>query len=141
MGGTFKDVIYLNEEELLFINKEMILRFGGFFISADDNIGNRHSLKYIVDAVKTEIYGQELFPTIFEKAAAYAFYIIKDHVFHDGNKRTGIETALVFLGLNGYILKESVSTEDMVSLALSIEKGTLGLKKIARWFSANTIEK
>jgi death-on-curing protein len=39
---------------------------------------------------------------LFEQAAAYAFSIIQSHPYYDGNKRTGLTAALVFLGLNGY---------------------------------------
>ncbi len=44
---------------------------------------------------------QKRHKTLFEKAAAYAFFIIKNHPFVDGNKRTGLHCALVFLYLNG----------------------------------------
>jgi death-on-curing protein len=39
---------------------------------------------------------------LFEQAAAYAFSIIQNHPYYDGNKRTGLIAALVFLGLNGH---------------------------------------
>ena len=44
-------------------------------------------------------YGE---PDVFELAAAYAFGLARNHAFVDGNKRTAIVTAMLFLALNGY---------------------------------------
>jgi death-on-curing protein len=41
-------------------------------------------------------------PDIFELAGAYAFGLARNHAFVDGNKRTAIVTAMLFLALNGY---------------------------------------
>ena len=46
-------------------------------------------------------YGE---PTVFDLAAAYAFGIVSNHPFVDGNKRTGLLAAYVFLDLNGWEL-------------------------------------
>ena len=54
---------------------------------------------------------------LFDQAAAYTFSIIRYHPYYDGNRRTGLIAALVFLGLNGYgnhryygpLLQEAVS--------------------------------
>ena len=46
---------------------------------------------------KTAIFGEERFLTIFEKAAAYCFFIVRMHPFFDGNKRTGLVAAITFL--------------------------------------------
>ena len=49
--------------------------------------------------------GIDLYPTIAEKAARYAFGIIKNHPFADGNKRTGTVVMATFLKANGYGFK------------------------------------
>jgi death-on-curing protein len=49
----------------------------------------------------TAVFGEERYPTLHEKAAAYCFFIIRNHPFVDGNKRTGLLTALHFLLTNG----------------------------------------
>jgi len=46
-------------------------------------------------------FGQELYPSLEEKAACYLYFIIKDHPFMNGNKRLAIVTTDVFLSLNG----------------------------------------
>jgi death on curing protein len=50
---------------------------------------------------ETTFEGEFLHGTPFEKAAAYLFHIARNHPFVDGNKRTALMCALVFLGLNG----------------------------------------
>ncbi len=46
--------------------------------------------------------GKYLHSGLFEMAAAYAFHIAENHPFVDGNKRTALNAAIVFLGLNGF---------------------------------------
>ena len=46
--------------------------------------------------------GKYLHAGLFEMAAAYAFHIAENHPFVDGNKRTALNAAIVFLGLNGF---------------------------------------
>jgi death-on-curing protein len=52
---------------------------------------------------------------LFEMAAAYAFHIAENQPFLDGNKRTALNTAIVFLGLNGF---DVVDDEGMLCTAM-----------------------
>jgi death-on-curing protein len=90
----------------------MIDDSGGLFMPPD-NLLNRNSLVYILDAIARPIYGHELFPTPKEKAAALGFEIIASHVFFDGNKRTGIYMAWAFLQWNGIRVVLDHSIEDL----------------------------
>jgi death-on-curing protein len=70
-------------------------------------------------------------------AAAYAFHIAENQPFLDGNKRTGLNAALVFLGLNGWDIDDPESRlyEAMLSIAKgSLDKRELGLllRELAR---------
>lgn len=62
--------------------------------------------------------GAPLYPGIFVKAAAVARAIVCGHAFVDGNKRTGMDAALVFLRMNGYSI--CLGVEDFVAFALDI---------------------
>ena len=95
---------YLEKGDIILINRLTLKRHGGHFVPPF-NLLNEASLDYLIEAVKGEIYGKELYSSISEKASLYVFSIISNHVFQDGNKRTGLETALLFLKLNGYELK------------------------------------
>lgn len=72
-------------------------------------------------------------PTVFDLAAAYAFGIVNNHPFVDGNKRTGFLTAYIFLGLNGWELMASEA--EAVTAVLNLAKGEMGENEFARWLN------
>ena len=53
-----------------------------------------------IESPKPFMFGKELSPTIYDKAAAYLFNIVCNHPFNDGNKRTGTGCAYLFLKIN-----------------------------------------
>jgi death-on-curing protein len=65
-------------------------------------------------------------------AAAYAFGIMKNHPFHDGNKRVGFLTAVMFLELNGSGLAAEES--EVVTAIVSVAAGGATEADLARWF-------
>ncbi|MDO8955031.1 MAG: type II toxin-antitoxin system death-on-curing family toxin [Gammaproteobacteria bacterium] len=73
---------------------------------------------------------------IFELAAAYAYGIIKNHPFLDGNKRTGIITAAIFLMMNGYNI--IASEEDLYLNTISLANGTQTESQFAKWLQENS---
>jgi death-on-curing protein len=75
-------------------------------------------------------------PTIFELAAAYAFGLIKNHAFVDGNKRIGFTAAVVFLEVNGYIFEAAES--DAVLRTLALAAGEMTESQYADWLKANS---
>ncbi len=74
-------------------------------------------------------------PSIFEMAAAYAFGVVKNHPFIDGNKRAGFTAAIVFLELNGKTFTASEIDATIQTLALAA--GDLGEAGYAAWLQAN----
>lgn len=138
MAGAGEDVIYLTKVQILELHRKMVLRHGGFFVMNSDNLINSNSFGYLLEAVRSDVHGQCLYSTVLEKAAAYAFFIIKDHVFYDGNKRTGLESAMAFLDLNGYYLRgESISRKELVGLGLSIANRTISFEGVVDWLRTN----
>lgn len=71
-------------------------------------------------------------PTIFELASSYAYGIIKNHPFIDGNKRSAFVVSLLFLELNGYEL--IASREEMVTTFLKLANSSLTEQELAIWF-------
>ena len=64
-------------------------------------------------------------------AAAYAFGLVRNHPYHDGNKRIGFLTMVTFLGLNGY---EFTATEaDVVAEIVALADGTVSEARLADW--------
>jgi len=110
-------MIYLTKDQIISINKDMIMSFGGAYYEGICNIKNDNSFGYILSAPNQEIFGVERYPSIFDKAAAYLFYIIKDHIFCDGNKRTGMLAAFTFLDINGIEIREDINISRIVNYA------------------------
>jgi death-on-curing protein len=73
---------------------------------------------------------------VIEMAAAYAAGIIRNHLFVDGNKRTGFVAGVLFLELNGYSLV--ASEEEAATAVFGLAAGTLGEEAFAAWMRANT---
>jgi death on curing protein len=62
------------------------------------------------------MFGQEMYPSIYEKAAAYLYHLVCNHPFNDANKRTGFAVTLVFLEVNS--AKQAFQKEDFENLVI-----------------------
>jgi death-on-curing protein len=76
-------------------------------------------------------------PNVYEMAAAYAFGIVKNHPFVDGNKRAGFVAAYTFLGINGFDFtapeaEAVLFTRGLAAGDITIEQYTLWLQKSSR---------
>jgi len=72
-------------------------------------------------------------------AAAYAYGIVRGHYFADGNKRTGLATALMFLELNGFQLSPAVTDDELSDVILGLAGGATMEEALARWLRARLI--
>jgi death-on-curing protein len=127
-------MIYLTKEDIISINKDMISSFGGVYYEGVYNIKNDNSFEFLLTAPNQELFGVERYPTIFDKAAAYLFYIIKDHIFCDGNKRTGMIAAFTFLDINGVgEISKKVERKRIVNYAERIAGCKPSIENISCW--------
>jgi death-on-curing protein len=116
----------------------MITTFGGFFVEGDQNLGNPGSLEYALEAIQGSLFGQDLYPTLIEKAAALCWRVIRNHVFHDGNKRTGMEVCRLFLDLNGYVMRID---QGVVGMAVDIASGRVTFDEFVQWVAERSMSK
>jgi death-on-curing protein len=84
-----------------------------------------------------EVFGEDLYPTVYEKAAVLTRGVIADHPFVDGNKRTGLMAGLVFLNLNGIDTSE-LSDKELEDFAVQIAVERLDVPVIAAWLKAHS---
>lgn len=80
-------------------------------------------LEGILAAVYQNIFGQEMYPSIEEKAAHLLYFLIKDHPFADGCKRIGATIFLEFLNKNHHLImdgKQIISDSALVAITLMI---------------------
>jgi len=89
------DPFFLSLDEVLEIQATMLETHGG-----QAGIRDRSSLESAVGMPSQTFGGEFVHLGLFEMAAAYAFHIAENQSFVDGNKRTGLAAALVFLHVN-----------------------------------------
>ena len=119
-------VQYLSHEEMLIIHARIIDATGG-----SHGVGDIHLLGLLAERPKMQFGGKELYPTIFDKAAAYFESCAWHHPFVDGNKRTAIALAARFLSLNGYSLKTTNRALEIFVFNAVIKK--YDLATLAAW--------
>src|SRR5690349_8791542 len=117
-------MIYLSFEQIIELHDALINKFGGLL-----GIRERGLLESALAAPMMAVFGVELHKTIYNKAAAYLFYIAKNHAFLDGNKRTAAAAALSFLRANGKSPKYDV--DDFLEFAVSVAEGQANLDTIS----------
>lgn len=124
---------YPTVEQALFIHYRLIEETGGSHGVRDI------SLLQSALARPMATFGQtDLYPDIFTKAAALMHSLIKNHPFIDGNKRTAITTASIFLIRNGY--KISASNKELERFTLKVASTYTEIQEIAKWFKKQTVQ-
>lgn len=105
------DPDFLNLEDIIAMHGEQIERYGGDFGIRDLGL-----LLSALSQPRAMFSGEFLHWDLQTMAAAYLFHLCQNHPFVDGNKRIGLEAALVFLAINGCKLDAPPeSTERMVN--------------------------
>lgn len=130
------EIVYPTITQIIDVNERMIDEFGGTYIPPN-NCRNRNSLEYILDAIKTSVYGRELFPTLKEKAGALAYEIIASHVFFDGCMRTGMWSAYEFLVVNG---ERIFYDKTAIDIAVAISSATATRDDLSCWLHEHQID-
>ena len=118
---------FLSLSEALLILQDQIRRYGGSYGVRDLSL-----LSSALAMPLASFEGQLLHETLFDQAAAYAFHICQNHPFIDGNKRTALACALVFLDLNGVELQDPRG--ELYSLMIGIASGKKGKTDAAELF-------
>jgi len=127
-----KDFIWLLDEVVLALHDEQLAEHGG-------PAGVR-DLGAVQSALgrPQNLAGYESCKDIAQLAAAYAYGIARNHAFADGNKRTALVVADLFLMLNGYEL--SSLPVDNVMIMSGVADGSISEEKLVTWFRGNIKE-
>ncbi len=126
------DCLHLTVAQVGEIHAAVLEAFGGMAGIADQGL-----LESAVAAPQATVFGQSPYADLTEVAAAYLFYLCRNHPFTDGNKRTAMAAAIVFLRLNGVEPKPDSSDWEALVLdvaASRLDRGqtTKRLKKLLR---------
>lgn len=116
---------YLSEEEVIELNQLIIQRF-----SPAEPIGVQQpeSLNMTIEQPKQSVFEQELYPSIFEKAAILYIILCQKNIFLNANKRTALVATGLFLQLNNYYL--DLTEDQKIDLTLLITTSELAFDKL-----------
>lgn len=125
-------MIFLTVEEIINLHKKLIQTTGGI-----DGLRDRGLLESAIYGVFSSYDDIERYKSIEEKAARYAFGLVKNHAFIDGNKRIGVLSMLMILGLNE--IRIDYTQQELIDLGLSIADGSMDYDDILNWIMQHKV--
>jgi len=102
-------------------------------IPVEEGVRDMALLESAVNAPFQTFGGQDLFPSIYEKAARLLYGIANNHAFVDGNKRTAVHAMEVFLIMNRVSLDYTI--DEMEVMVIGIADNTLTYEDAAQWIT------
>lgn len=121
---------YLTLAEVIELHSRILERTAG-----SGGIRDLGALESAISQPRMTFGGEELYPTIIEKASALGFSIVMNHPFVDGNKRAGHAAMETFLVLNRLEIKAVVDEQERTILALAA--GELDRDTFTNWLRQN----
>lgn len=116
--------LFLTLEEVLALHDDQLRRYGG-----GAGVRDMGLLSSAVAMPRATFGGEMLHESLFEMAAAYLFHIARNHPFLDGNKRTALAAALVFLWVNDR--KIEAGEDELTELVLGVAEGRVSKAEVA----------
>jgi death-on-curing protein len=125
---------YLSLEEIIALHARVISHSGGIV-----GLRDRGAIESAVAQPEMTFGGDDLYPTIAEKAAALGHSLIQTHPFLDGNKRVGHAAIEVFLVLNGYEIGAPVDEQEQI--VFTVASGGMSRAELGEWLKLNMIQR
>lgn len=82
--------------------------------------------------------GNELYPSLYDKAAQLCYGIANNHPFTDGNKRTALHSMYVYLIINGFDI--TATQQDVENMIIDVAAGNMTNVELAQWLQENTVK-
>ncbi|MHC4108633.1 MAG: type II toxin-antitoxin system death-on-curing family toxin [Planctomycetota bacterium] len=127
MAGELR---FLSVDDVLAIHEDTIKHEGG-----RAGLRNPGLLESAVTMPQQQSEGKYLHATVAAMAAAYLFHIAANHPFLDGNKRTTVLTALVFLDING--VKKLPPPTRLEKVTVAVAAGEMGKAELTEWMASH----
>lgn len=124
---------YPSKEQIVFLHQELIRTSGGLNGIRDEGL-----LDSAVLSPLQSFEGQDLYPSLIDKASRLAFGLISNHPFIDGNKRVGTHAMLLLLYLNDMEL--AYEDEDLIQIILRIAAGEAEEEDLHDWITGHIID-
>jgi death-on-curing protein len=122
---------FLSLTDVLQIHANQLAHYGG-----PSGVRDQGALTSAVNMPQAGAFGHLFHSSLSAMAAAYLFHIVQGHPFVDGNKRTGLAAAAVFLRANGYVLPDTLNDE-LEHLTLRVAMGEASKDDVAQFLQAN----
>jgi death-on-curing protein len=119
-------MILLSPQQVLFIHARLIAETGG-----QNGLRDPALLESAVAQPGATFDGAELYRDLFEKAAALLDSLVNNHPFVDGNKRTGITSAAMFLRING--CRVVCMQDELETFTLQVATSHPPVEELAAW--------
>lgn len=126
-------MIILTVEEIIEIHDKLTIATGG-----SPGLRDMGLLESAVLSNSQTFDGEDIYPTVIEKASRMAYAICKNHPFIDGNKRVAVTAMLVMLRMNSVTL--SFKQKELIALGLGIADGSVNYEDIINWVYAHLCE-
>lgn len=121
---------YLALAEVLALHRQVIQQTGG-----SGGVRDLGGVESAVAQPLASFGGQDLYPSLTEKAAALAYSLVKNHPFLDGNKRVAHAAMETFLVLNGHELE--CGTDEQEAFWLALAAGERSRSELVAWLGAH----
>ena len=125
---------YLTLNEVLEVHRQVMAQTGGA-----EGLMHLPALESALAQPQMIFGGEDLYPTLADKAAALGYALIKNHPFLDGNKRTGHAAMEVFLVLHGYEIRAAVDEQEHVILQVAASE--LDREEFTAWLRTHVVAK
>ena len=120
----------LSKRQILMLHSMLVAQSGGA-----DGLRDEGLLESAINTPLQTFGGQELYPTVLEKAARLGYGLIHNHPFLDGNKRIGTHAMLVFLDINNITL--SYEDDDLIAAILRVASGEMDNSQLLEWLKTH----
>lgn len=125
-------MIRLSKAQILLIHDQLIAETGGLSGLRDEGM-----LDSALNAPFQTFGGEDVYPSLQQKASRLCFGLVKNHPFIDGNKRIGAHAMLVFLALNGIELQHS--QKQLSDVIIQLAAGEIESADLLHWILTHQI--
>ena len=124
-------MIFFTERQVMAIHAGLVEATGGM-----NGLRDAGLLDSALKAPFQTFGGVSLYPGLYDKAARLCHSLVENHPFADGNKRTGVHLALLFLQINGE--KLVYSQTELSDFGFAVASGSLSMEGVKDWLIGKT---
>ena len=121
-----------SREQILLLHEKIIAFSGGSTGVRDENL-----LLSAINSPYQTFGGEDLYPSLIEKAVRLGYNLIANHPFIDGNKRIGVHAFFVYLDIHG--VKLEYNDKDLIKLIFKIASGLTSYEELLEWVKRHIV--